>query len=67
MTELSRLISSRSAKDPTLDLIIQQKRLTEQLDAKEQELREKEREIEKLRSERTEFQGRHDRLLKELN
>lgn len=53
MTELSRLISARSAKDPTLDLIIQQKRLTEQLDAKEQELREKEREIEKLRTERT--------------
>ncbi len=66
MTELSRLISSRSARDPTVDLVRQQIKMSEELEAKTKELQEKEEEIKQLRKERTEFEKRHSCILDEL-
>ena len=67
MTELSRLISARSTKDPTVDLVLQQKRMKEDLDTKTRQLREKEEEIKRLKRERADFENRHAVILDELS
>lgn len=59
MTELSRLISARSVSDPTMELLAQKKKLADQLQAKDNEIKRKNAEIEKLKEERKKFEIRH--------